>query len=60
MFRLEAGENPINVRVIGRSQNMEKDPALRIKDCRKVSSRVGPIIRARINGARSYFNFLKK
>ena len=41
------------------SKKMEKEPPLRISDCRKAISRVGPMIMARMKGAISYSSFLK-
>ena len=41
---------------MGLLQKIEKDPSLRIKDWRSDISSSGPMIRARMKGARSYFS----
>jgi len=49
----------MSVHAIGLSKKMEKDPALRISDCRNAISIVGPISMARMNGAISKSSFRK-
>ena len=45
------------LRAMGLAKKIEKEPPLRIRDCRKAISIMGPTIMARINGAISYCNF---
>ena len=47
-------------RAIGRVKKIEKLPLDIINDCRRVFSNKGPRMNARIKGAPSYSNFLKK
>jgi hypothetical protein len=60
MFQMHKRQDSmIRVYAIGLLKKIEKDPALRISDCRNVISRVGPIIIARMNGAISKSSFRK-
>jgi hypothetical protein len=52
-------DSTISVQAMRLLKKIEKDPALRIRDCRNDISRVGPIIMARMNGAISKSSFRK-
>lgn len=45
---------------MGRLKKIEKLPFERVRDCRRFDSNIGPRTKARMSGAGSYSNFLKR